>query len=313
MHQSILTYGEFVTYIRENVEAVLNEDREAEVVLTEVEKNNGVMSEIMTIRQERENFAPVFYMRDIYEQYLRGISPDDLAEQMVSICRQQEADGLSVNGAWFEHFENVREHIILKAVNYESNCRQLSDCPFIKALDLAVTFRVLVEEEQSRIGTVLVSNEMMKWWHVSETDLYKTAAANMQRLWKDVLEPIQDMVHEMAEGPMAEAYDAFLEERPETETMPLYVLTNEIRLNGASVLFYTDCLKRFASDIGRDFFVLPSSIHEVLLLPVMDEMSAWDLRQIVGTMNHQVVSDEEVLSDHVYRYLHKCNKLIIAA
>ena len=50
MHQSILTYGEFVTYIRENVEAVLNEDREAEVVLTEVEKNNGVMSEIMTIR-----------------------------------------------------------------------------------------------------------------------------------------------------------------------------------------------------------------------------------------------------------------------
>ena len=71
MHQSILTYGEFVTYIRENVEAVLNEDREAEVVLTEVEKNNGVMSEIMTIRQERENFAPVFYMRDIYEQYLR--------------------------------------------------------------------------------------------------------------------------------------------------------------------------------------------------------------------------------------------------
>ena len=144
MHQSILTYGEFVTYIRENVEAVLNEDREAEVVLTEVEKNNGVMSEIMTIRQERENFAPVFYMRDIYEQYLRGISPDDLAEQMVSICRQQEADGLSVNGAWFEHFENVREHIILKAVNYERNSRQLTDCPFIKALDLAVDRKSVV-------------------------------------------------------------------------------------------------------------------------------------------------------------------------
>lgn len=61
MHQSILTYGEFVTYIRENVEAVLNEDREAEVVLTEVEKNNGVMSEIMTIRQERERTLHRFF------------------------------------------------------------------------------------------------------------------------------------------------------------------------------------------------------------------------------------------------------------
>ena len=71
MHQSILTYGEFVTYIRENVEAVLNEDREAEVVLTEVEKNNGVMSEIMTIRQERENFAPVFYMSSIFGEFHR--------------------------------------------------------------------------------------------------------------------------------------------------------------------------------------------------------------------------------------------------
>ena len=59
--------------------------------------------------------------------------------------------------------------------------------------------------------------------------------------------------------------------------------------------------------------MLPSSIHEVLLLPVMDEMSAWDLRQIVGMMNHQVVSDDELLSDHVYRYLYKSNKLIIAA
>ena len=60
MHQSILTYGEFVTYIRENVEAVLNEDREAEVVLTEVEKNNGVMSEIMTI-QRRERTLHRFF------------------------------------------------------------------------------------------------------------------------------------------------------------------------------------------------------------------------------------------------------------
>lgn len=66
MHQSILTYGEFVTYIRENVEAVLNEDREAEVVLTEVEKNNGVMSEIMTIRQEREKLCTGF----LHERYL---------------------------------------------------------------------------------------------------------------------------------------------------------------------------------------------------------------------------------------------------
>ena len=61
MHQSVLSYGEFVTYIRENVESVLADDRETEVVLSEIAKNNGVMSEIMTIQREGENAAPVFY------------------------------------------------------------------------------------------------------------------------------------------------------------------------------------------------------------------------------------------------------------
>ena len=63
MHQSVLSYGEFVTYIRENVESVLADDRETEVVLSEIAKNNGVMSEIMTIQREGENAAPVFYMQ----------------------------------------------------------------------------------------------------------------------------------------------------------------------------------------------------------------------------------------------------------
>ena len=141
-------------------------------------------------------------------------------------------------------------------MNYEKNSRQLTDCPFIKALDLAVTFRVLVEEEQSRIGTVLVSNEMMKWWHVSETDLYKTAAANMQRdCGRMYWSRYRIWFMRWQRGRWLKLMMHFFEERPETGTMPLYVLTNEIRLNGASVLFYTDCLKRFASDIGRDFFV----------------------------------------------------------
>ena len=111
----------------------------------------------------------------------------------------------------------------------------------------------------------------------------------------------------------AEEYGVFLEENEGAREMPLYVLTNAIRLNGASVLFYTDCLKSFADSVGRDIFVLPSSIHEVLLIPVDEDVSAWDMRQVVETVNHQIVSDEEILSNHVYRYLYDSHKLIIAA
>ena len=281
MHQSVLSYGEFVTYIRENVESVLTDDRETEVVLSEIAKNNGVMSEIMTIRREGENAAPVFYMRDIYEQYLRGAAADDLIDQIIVICRQCNVYALPVTGEWFEAFENISDHIILRVVNYEKNRQKLEHCPFIRKLDLALTFRILVEEESSQIGTVV--------------------------------EPVQDMIFEMADDQMAEEYGVFLEENEGAREMPLYVLTNAIRLNGASVLFYTDCLKSFADSVGRDIFVLPSSIHEVLLIPVDEDVSAWDMRQVVETVNHQIVSDEEILSNHVYRYLYDSHKLIIAA
>lgn len=153
----------------------------------------------------------------------------------------------------------------------------------------------------------------MRRWKVTASDLYKLAVANMQRLWEGVVEPVQNMIFEMADDQMAEEYGVFLEENEGAREMPLYVLTNAIRLNGASVLFYTDCLKSFADSVGRDIFVLPSSIHEVLLIPVDEDVSAWDMRQVVETVNHQIVSDEEILSNHVYRYLYDSHKLIIAA
>ena len=313
MHQSVLSYEEFVTYIWENVEAVLNDESETEVVLTETAKNNGVMSEIMTVRKEGENAAPVFYMRDIYEQYLRGASADHLIDQMIVICRQCHADMMPMIGEWFESFENIRDRIIFRVVNYEKNRQRIAHCPFIRKLDLALTFRVLIEEEENQIGTVLISNDLMKRWEVTDSDLYKLAVTNMQRLWKGVVEPVRDMIFEMADAQLSEEYHTFLEENDGAGEMPLYVMTNEIRLNGASVLFYTDCLKSFAASVGRDVFVLPSSIHEVLLIPVEEDVSAWDMRQVVEAVNHQLVSEEEVLSNHVYRYLYSCDKLIIAA
>lgn len=313
MHQAVLSYGEFVTYIRENIEAVLNDDSETEVILTEIAKNNGVMSEIMTIRREGENTAPVFYMRDIYEQYLRGADADDLIEQMIVICRQCNDYAFPVTGEWFEAFENISDKIILRVVNYEKNRQRLEHCPFIRQLDLALTFRVLIEEEKNQIGTVLVTDDLMKRWQVTDSELYELAVDNMQCLWEGVLEPVQDMIFEMADAQLSQEYSTFLEENQGAKEMPLYVLTNEIRLNGAAVLFYTDCLKHFAASVERDVFVLPSSIHEVLLIPADEGVSAWDMRQVVEAVNHQLVSEEEVLSNHVYRYLYSSDKLIIAA
>ena len=93
----------------------------------------------------------------------------------------------------------------------------------------------------------------------------------------------------------------------------MYVATNEQCSLGAAVMRYPDFWEKVRGMIRGDFYILPSSIHEVLLIPVDEDVSAWDMRQVVETVNHQIVSDEEILSNHVYRYLYDSYKLIIAA
>lgn len=315
MNQSVLSYGEFVLYIRENVENRLEETGKFDAVVTEIVKNNGVVFDILAIQCEGENCAPVFYLKDLYSRYLQGESADLMADEMIRCWRQYETERKAFDYRFFFQLENVYERIVMKVVNYEENKAQLENCPHIRELDLALTFRVLMEKNADQIGTVLVNYDMMREWDTSEFDLFDLAVKNMQQFWHPTLEPIGDVLRELLKGADGEkdTESVCVLDYPEQWNLSMYVLSNDLRLNGATVLFYTDCLRQFAARMQKDIYILPSSIHEVLLVPEISEMSAWDLRQIVEQVNHQIVSEEEILSNHVYRYLYKEDKLIIGA
>lgn len=310
MNQPVLSYREFITYIQENVEDRLEGIDVVNVAVTEVEKNNGVVFDTLAIERRGRMCAPVFYLKDLYGEYLQGENIGRLVERIVAHYRNYTDAYQDLDFGWFCRFENVREKIVLKVVNYDRNRGQLENCPYIRDLDLALTFRILMEHQTDRMGTILVNDEMMKEWEVTEFDLFNLAVENMQRIWHPTLEPVQDVLEMLMQTGSRNEQSGLLYEPP---MFSMYVLSNDVRLNGATVLFYTDCIRQFAAKAGRDIYVLPSSIHEVLLVPEREEMSAWDLRQIVEQVNHQLVTEEEILSDHVYRYLYREDKLIIGA
>ena len=119
---------------------------------------------------------------------------------------------------------------------------------------------------------------------------------------------------------MEEMIDSFLTMNPESEDrelsgsydglspLPMYVLTNQSHLNGASALLYKDILRDFAHSLEENFYILPSSIHEVILVPANGIMSKNSLELMVKDVNQKEVSPMERLSDHVYfydRFTHK--------
>ena len=67
-------------------------------------------------------------------------------------------------------------------------------------------------------------------------------------------------------------------------------------------MFYPDVKEKAAEIIGGDYYILPSSCHEVILVPDTLEVKAKDLCEMVKEANRTVVEDKDILSDNVYHY-----------
>ena len=95
--------------------------------------------------------------------------------------------------------------------------------------------------------------------------------------------------------------------------VPMYILTNEYKLNGAATILYRDVLEDFSKACDGDFYLLPSSIHEVILVPAKECNSFDEMTQMVQEVNETQVEAEELLADHAYYYSRKHQKLILSS
>lgn len=84
--------------------------------------------------------------------------------------------------------------------------------------------------------------------------------------------------------------------------IPMRVLTNSKRVHGAACILYPGVLDEVAQETGGSFFILPSSVHEVIILPDAGNGDGERLKEIIRMVNTTQVAPEEVLSDTLYRY-----------
>jgi hypothetical protein len=89
----------------------------------------------------------------------------------------------------------------------------------------------------------------------------------------------------------------------------MYVLTNASGSLGAAALFYPDVKEKAAELLGGDYYILPSSVHEVILVPDSADIKAADLCDMVKQANRTVVDEKDILSDNVYHYSKDDRKL----
>lgn len=156
-----------------------------------------------------------------------------------------------------------------------------------------------MDELRGRIASVTVTNDMMRFWNISIEKLYAVAHQNtVQRFpvcLKSMRETLLDTISDLS------VCDADMEGCD--DAVPMYVAANTTKLNGVAVVLYENQLREFAKCFGGYYFLLPSSIHETLLIPVTDKINALsDLKEMVVDVNETCVTKDEFLSNSVYCY-----------
>lgn len=182
---------------------------------------------------------------------------------------------------------------------------RLENVPYIPFLDMVITFHILMIEDEDGIGSVLIRDALQKTWNISTKQLFQLAEKNTIRMY-----PLQIRSMEQVFSDIEEKHPKLSEEYP-VEAMKqeglqdILIASNRKGINGATVLLYPDCLEQLEEQCGGDYYILPSSIHEVLIMPDQYDISTPNLHNMVLDVNANCVRPDEILSDHVYHYSRK--------
>ena len=291
----MMNFEEFKAWVKENITSK-DWKETSQVEISVVKKNNGVSKAGLSIREDEHDVSPLLYLDDYYIHYQNG----ELLENIIRNIRadyDKKVQMAAVKIPNLQEFENIRGRVIYRLVNYEKNKEILEDCPHIRLYDLAVTFRWVARIDDVGVSTSLITNKQVKEWGVSVNDLVLAARQNTPRLFPAQIIDMEEMLAGMVSFILYPS------------TIPMYILTNKQELNGASVLLYGDILKDFANKKGADMYILPSSIHEVIMVPADRINDPTKLLSIVHDANTTVVSIGDVLSDSVYYYDRKKDQI----
>ena len=269
----------------------------------EVLKNNETRLMGLMIQKGDQNVAPTIYLDGYHVRYEEG---ETFGDVMNSILADYHRGAVSsdVDISFFEHFEKVKDRICFRLINTERNRVLLEDVPNVPFLDLSIVFFYAYHGEEIGDGSILIHNNHMEKWQTSTGELMKLALENTPRLFggtaMSMLETMREMVGDMEE---------LLED---AENSPMTVISNHQRVNGAGVILYPHVLEEVARKAGGNLYVLPSSVHEMIVLPESQVPDADFLRNLVSEVNRTQVDAPEVLSDTLYYFNLEDGKVSIA-
>lgn len=289
---------DFFEYVKDNVKDYLPEKyADANIHLQEVVKKNGLTLTAVVIPAKDTNITPNVYLDSFYQEYRNGKSPDACVGDVADLWIEQMDTDLDVDVNGMMDYANVKDKLQIRMCDPEKNREWLEDKAVTMHGDFAAYYTVNLSENKDGIASVSVTKALLEAWKIDVQTLHQDAMASDKNRGP-ALYSINDL---MESSIMGEKPQNLLngDRRAEEFFMPMFCLTNETKMNAASLILHEDIRKQIGEFMKGDFYILPSSIHETLLLPDNGDFDVKALNAMVKEVNATEVALEDILSDKV--------------
>ena len=294
----MLSFDEFVLYVKNNIEEFMPESfRIKSIEVKEIKKNNGTLLNGICINEEDSNITPNIYLEGFYRKYEEGADLPDLLNQIVKV--RMDHDKSNINIDIFNDYELVKKYIFPKIIGrVDWNMDYLSDKPHNHICDLAVVYYVDITEifgNDDGTASVVINNNLVEKWKIGESDLLFQSFKNLEgsERYTSVFKGMSKILSCIADD--IPGLDELLTDSDEL----MFVLTNSISVNGASIILKEGVLREIYEKLGL-IVLIPSSVHEWIIMRAADVDSPEALRNMINEVNQSQVVENERLSDHPY-------------
>lgn len=247
---------------------------------------NDTRKEVLLMEKKGSSCMPRFDLRAYYETHIEGMAIEELAKKAAYAINAEDIPSEADIKALLDP-EQIRNRLIIRLLNRKRNESMLKEMPHLPFLDLAITFHLLVEEKKDGTKSVRVTNKLWEEYiGESVLQMYRQALLNTGRLFPARMLQMEQLLHLSELG----------------INSGLFIVSNPHGIYGAAVLLYDGVKEQIEQILGEAYYVIPSSVHEVLVIRESDVPDVEMLKSTILEVNSTQVGEEDILSNQLYRF-----------
>ena len=294
-----MNFEEFKQQLMDDLKQMLSARTGSEVSVeaNQVQKLQQESYDGIIVKKDNLSIGVNLDITRYYSDLEHGRSYQDVLHSAINAVEKGFDEAPRLDISQLMNYEVMKHHLITQLIPVAGNEDMLAVMPYKQIEDLALVYRFKVGSDEFGQATILVKNDLLRRLDITAEQIFEDAMISSPKEAEPSLRNMFEVTAELAGEDLFELLGEV-----DSPVMQMYVCTNKSTYLGASVLMYPGMMDIAADKLGGDFYVIPSSIHETLLIPAKDVDSFRDLEKMVREVNETQVAPEERLSDNVYHY-----------